>query len=518
MVVGILSLALRESFMSSLQPTTTNKSSSSSLQFTISFEQRQDVLLATSPTAAKEMNKYMKRKKRAERLAMPENESASESEDSEGEATQADEEYQDDDDGDATVRNTEEEKDEVGGEENAIVNDDIPMTSTTSTAVSAAEIYSVHSDVPTYEQGDRVLYDDAASGDVPFCTREQIINGQWYRVELEAPPYIIHTVHLRCYPRDAYYTAPWVHHEWIPQDSATGLCRYPDTFFDADAFCRLTDSTTISVVGDSLSWEHYRSLLQLLGLHPHQNFQHQSRELETNIIHRACDGRVAVLYKRDDKLSNVTASIEQNFPTVLVLNRGAHFTPWDELLPGIQRVIGEVRTWLNTCAVRGLTCHFFWRTSVPGHPQCQEAQGPVNDLEAMEHLIEDRATYNERSLTYHWYDYQQQNELVVEEFRKANLASFEVLDGYYLLVRRPDEHRAHQNDCLHNCYPGKVDVYNQLLWHYLQAQRSDEAITQQQGQDVPEATVYDPDATEAARKRREAAKKDKNKKRRVLVR
>ena len=38
------------------------------------------------------------------------------------------------------------------------------------------------------------------------------------------------------------------------------------------------------------------------------------------------------------------------------------------------------------------------------------------------------------------------------------------------------------------------------------------------GQEVPEATVYDPDATAAARKRREAAKKDKNKKRRVLVR
>ena len=46
------------------------------------------------------------------------------------------------------------------------------------------------------------------------------------------------------------------------------------------------------------------------------------------------------------------------------------------------------------------------------------------------------------------------------------------MDAYYLNVLRPDEHRAHQKDCLHNCYPGKMDVYNRLLLHYVRMRRS----------------------------------------------
>jgi hypothetical protein len=45
---------------------------------------------------------------------------------------------------------------------------------------------------------------------------------------------------------------------------------------------------------------------------------------------------------------------------------------------------------------------------------------------------------------------------------------------------RPDEHRAHQTDCLHNCYPGKMDVYNHLLLHHLTMQRTVEDVQQLQ--------------------------------------
>ena len=70
-------------------------------------------------------------------------------------------------------------------------------------------------------------------------------------------------------------------------------------------------------------------------------------------------------------------------------------------------------------------------------------------------------------------DYQRQNNLILEILRQGlGDDGFEILDAYYLNVLRPDEHRAHQGDCLHNCYPGKMDVYNQLLLHYLRAQRT----------------------------------------------
>ena len=50
--------------------------------------------------------------------------------------------------------------------------------------------------------------------------------------------------------------------------------------------------------------------------------------------------------------------------------------------------------------------------------------------------------------------------------------TYRVIDTYHLNMLRPDEHRAHTNDCLHNCYPGKMDVQNQLLLHFLKMDRS----------------------------------------------
>lgn len=107
-------------------------------------------------------------------------------------------------------------------------------------------------------------------------------------------------------------------------------------------------------------------------------------------------------------------------------------------------------------------------------------------------MIADRSLYNNRTLGYHWFDYQHQN-LLVEEFLKKELVlkhspameqtqevdhynELQILDAYYLNVLRPDEHRAHQGDCLHNCYPGKMDVYSRLLLHYLLGQRTQQDI------------------------------------------
>ncbi len=142
-------------------------------------------------------------------------------------------------------------------------------------------------------------------------------------------------------------------------------------------------------------------------------------------------------------------------------------------------VIDELKAWHTQCKEFGIKCHLFWRTTVPGHPLCQERNysEPVNDLQAMEALIGNLSNYDERTLQYHWYDYQHQNELVISRLAE-NLATsdFEIIDGYYLNILRPDEHRAHQGDCLHSCYPGKMDVYSQLLLHYLKVQRSQDDI------------------------------------------
>ena len=340
------------------------------------------------------------------------------------------------------------------------------------------------------------------------CKRDQIINGRWVPDLMKRPPYVTPTVHLRCYPADFFKkNEPWETWKWLPYDadeSSDKPCKLAE--WSSSGFCDLMRGATVSIVGDSLSWEHYSSLVQLNGLQTHQGYQHQSRELHMNIAQSVCNGHTRIVYRRDDKLLNLTDSVESTFQTVLVLNRGAHYVNDTELLTHIRHNLEEVEKWLKTCHdTYQMKCHFFWRTSVPGHPDCGNFTKPVNDIKLMESRVADLSFYNERSIKFHWYDYQHQNELVLKELEMSGLP-YRVIDGYYLNMLRPDEHRAHQNDCLHNCYPGKMDVYAQLMFHYLRMDRERQDIKQSQSVakkykwKLDETTFYDREATERAKK------------------
>lgn len=125
----------------------------------------------------------------------------------------------------------------------------------------------------------------------------------------------------------------------------------------------------------------------------------------------------------------------------------------------------------------------FVQPSVPGHPNCMNAEHPVNDLDQMRNLIMNRQSYDEKSIEYHWYDFEHQNELILgllmdatNEAEEGPGLSFTCLPAYQVNILRPDLHRINQNDCLHNCYPGKMDVYSQMLLHFLRRERSPEII------------------------------------------
>ena len=108
--------------------------------------------------------------------------------------------------------------------------------------------------------------------------------------------------------------------------------------------------------------------------------------------------------------------------------------------------------------------------SVPGHPNCLHATEPVNNLPLMRALVNDLQQYNSTTLPFHWYDFEHQNNLVVQLFRQSQL-NVTVLPAYHVNLLRPDLHRINSQDCLHNCYPGKMDVYSQMLLHFLTKER-----------------------------------------------
>lgn len=301
-----------------------------------------------------------------------------------------------------------------------------------------------------------------------LCTRSQIQDGRWVPVELDSPPYISKAKHLRCYPPEYYEKNPWRSWGWLPSDSSCTLSDWNES-----DLCLLLRYEAVSIIGDSLNWEMYSSILQLLGERVLQSSQHKSRTERRNHVQIACgDGRTKFVWRNDPRLENITDSIQTDFPTVLILNRGAHFQNDSALLQGIRQNIEEVRDWFEFCQQGNFKCHFFWRTSVPGHPGCENFTEPVNNIESMESRVANLKLYNNQSINYHWYDYHHQNKLVLNLLKESGL-EFQVIDAYELNMRRPDEHRAHQGDCLHNCYPGKMDVYNQLLLHYLKMQRTE---------------------------------------------
>lgn len=312
-------------------------------------------------------------------------------------------------------------------------------------------------------------YDESVVVSQKLCSRDQVKHGAWIPLTLEKPPYVSKNVHLRCYPLEDYQSGVWKTYDWKPHAD----CRL--TEWSKSLFCDLLERVTILIIGDSLSWEHYSSLAQMLGLRVHQTSQHNSRLYRRNHVQLACKNKVRLVFRRDDQLRNVTDAIRNAFPQVVVMNRGAHYVNDTSLLKDLKKNFDEIRDWKERCDQSNIKCHFLWRTTVPGHPLCNTTKyaHPVNNLEEMEALIRDPSNYNNHTINYHWQDYQHQNELVLDMLKgTSGIADYDVLDAYYLNVLRPDEHRAHQNDCLHNCYPGKMDVYNRLLLHYLKMRRS----------------------------------------------
>lgn len=317
---------------------------------------------------------------------------------------------------------------------------------------------------------------------LPLCPRESVRDGHWVPKTLDSPPYIPRTVHLRC-PVDGYDyenpTGPWNTYEWTPHNSS---CQF--AAWSPNSFCDLLPYSTVSIMGDSLSWEHYSSLLQQLGAKVHQTDQFRSRDEERNHVQMACMEKGQMRATKfvwrnvaDLNASVVADSIQADFPTVLILNTGAHYRNDTDLIHGLQQTLPVLKQWKSDCAKRQLKCHLFWRSTVPGHPNCANFTEPVNDFQRMEAFVASPNSYDNETWKYKWkwYDFQRQNQLVqneLDDFSKSNGLPYQVLDAYDINLLRPDGHRWHQNDCLHNCYPGKVDVYSRLLFHFLLMERT----------------------------------------------
>eukprot|EP00544_Gedaniella_sp_CCMP2646_P000414 CAMPEP_0202510266 /NCGR_PEP_ID=MMETSP1361-20130828/53204_1 /ASSEMBLY_ACC=CAM_ASM_000849 /TAXON_ID=210615 /ORGANISM="Staurosira complex sp., Strain CCMP2646" /LENGTH=647 /DNA_ID=CAMNT_0049144525 /DNA_START=92 /DNA_END=2034 /DNA_ORIENTATION=+ len=309
-----------------------------------------------------------------------------------------------------------------------------------------------------------------------LCTREEVRHGFWKAVTLKEPPYIpleqmensecygTPYNHETAFPKGALFET-W---EWTPWNTTTGDCDL--TKWNKERFCSVMqdhysnadDKSTVVIVGDSLSMEHYNSFLELLGL----KFILQKWNSKVSFVRYACDDQVKLVYRGDGRFVRMPTILATDKPNVLIANRGAHYTNDNEFEKETKQVIPHLLTWQAEC---GSSCAFVYRTTVPGHPKCQEFDLPTTDTLGMEERIANASLYDEGLLEkWHWPDYKRQNELAQRLFTEASI-DYKIIDGYDINILRPDEHRGGKtnSDCLHGCFPGKVDTYSALLLHIL---------------------------------------------------
>lgn len=320
-----------------------------------------------------------------------------------------------------------------------------------------------------------------------LCSRSEILDGRWENVTLERAPYNPWKHYVGSFNKNVLkpcgvssdYEQPWSWNEWIPRGAAlmssssmTGSCAFD--LWSKENFCKTAEmlqiaqnfSETIAIVGDSLSWEHFVTLVMSLGNRVDYYGQFISRREGKSIEQMTCNDTVRIVYRRSDYLEHLPDVLKSSFPSTVVINTGSHFLPAvDDFIRRLNSTIDQLEHWTQSCKESRKTCWLIVRTTVPGHPHCGAYNDPDNEMEEMEDLISNKSNYGSaKELNFNWFNFKQRNKLMLDMFNVSNL-NYSVIDAYEINIRRPDNHK--YPDCLHNCVPGKTDVYNRLLLHSL---------------------------------------------------
>lgn len=98
----------------------------------------------------------------------------------------------------------------------------------------------------------------------------------------------------------------------------------------------------------------------------------------------------------------------------------------------------------------------FVRSSIPGHPNCEKAQGPY-----LEH------SYRHEETWYNWDEFSDHNKMWKAGIDSLGDNRFAFFDVASMSALRPDGHLDPPRDCLHYCLPGLIDHWNFLLMAHI---------------------------------------------------
>eukprot|EP00751_Fragilariopsis_kerguelensis_P032365 CAMPEP_0170973720 /NCGR_PEP_ID=MMETSP0735-20130129/46909_1 /TAXON_ID=186038 /ORGANISM="Fragilariopsis kerguelensis, Strain L26-C5" /LENGTH=466 /DNA_ID=CAMNT_0011394769 /DNA_START=202 /DNA_END=1602 /DNA_ORIENTATION=+ len=393
-----------------------------------------------------------------------------------------------------------------------------------------------------------------------LCSREQIRNGHWKKIQRERAPYISKEPwESSCYRKNGIREnqleqSPFQDWEWNihmnidntldhntiidkEKDEETDTEKSKNTnhhhcvfqsHFDVHRFCQLTINRTIAFLGDSITWQQFRSLNWLVNatdiqsgttIHRteachqyssnYKSHEDDSEQNENNHNHnnnhttsrnRNTHQPTQLIWIRDTG-TGVTANglhkiiqLSYQDPDVILINSGIHYTDNDTVLRQLNETLHRALEWQTKCDARTRTqqqlnhkhnqrnCLLLWRTTAPGFPKCDvhQVSGPLQGphrSSVAERIIRNHSLYTTTAQQhFHWYDIPSQN-VLVEEFLQSYMRHsslrISILDFYDLAILRPDGHvrptpTGRKQDCLHWCLPGPIDAANTLLVHEME--------------------------------------------------
>ena len=333
----------------------------------------------------------------------------------------------------------------------------------------------------------------------PTFLQDDCRNGRWKK-QSSAPPWSYRNRHDRLEKLCTQRNWTGDKYEWS--------C--PGAHVTSSMLCKRLAGQRIVFIGDSLQQHFYLSFAMAMShradtdaLGIHDSFK------PTDI----CDGAVHIETIRNDYLNEGYAYGNEGFPrwrafqkswggllhgtgiafpwvpalnaslskgnTIAVINTGAKVFPPATASRHIEAVIERIKALQTQHAAR---LHVVWRTSFPGHPDCERAMSmrPLLSLDeprAQPYLVAQSlptdtllqlfprggTIANNENWTlklYHSWHVLNTSRALLEGL--AIHAGWHILDVYTSSILRPDAHVS-SSDCLHFCMPGPIDAWAERL-------------------------------------------------------
>ena len=255
--------------------------------------------------------------------------------------------------------------------------------------------------------------------------------------------------------------------------------------FSTNDFCNNLNGKSMLFVGDSLMFQFYETLIDLIDT----NIRHPDQWVPYNKINNVliCNSSSTIHFIRNDHLTiknnnqprNTENSLRQSHMAkfannnwidymkefdVIIISKGHHMVPLQGHPELFKRETLETIEYLQNNLNE--TQRLYFLTTSPGHPYCSSLDNVNDTVVTIDNITslyisDEKSKYNDE---YGWSDFDKSDEYIISLLTKLNAT---VINITPMTKLRPDGHMFEQDDCLHYHRPGPIDSWVLAFYNLL---------------------------------------------------